>query len=35
MDGCDIGIVVLLDVDLKVYMIVLVEEWVERRYKDN
>lgn len=35
MDGCDIGIVVLLDVDLKVYMIVLVEEWVVRRYKDN
>ncbi|MBO1197881.1 (d)CMP kinase [Staphylococcus simiae] len=35
MDGRDVGTVVLLDADLKVYMIASVEERAERRLKDN
>lgn len=35
MDGCDIGIYVLLDVEVKIFMFVFVEERVERRYLEN
>lgn len=35
MDGCDIGMIVFLDVLVKIFMVVLVYEWVWCCFLDN
>lgn len=35
MDGCDIGIMVLFNVEVKIFLVVLVVEWVKCWYVEN